>query len=84
LLQEFSANGKDNVEKIVDDREVFWWGEQVTKQPLPIWKRGGQDFMWQRSLYSAENWKGNKTATVWYNGVDYLIAYYLAKKQGVI
>lgn len=82
LLTEFTVNLKDNKEKTVTDYPTFTWGKEVSaKQPIPIWKRGGQDFMWQRNLYSARNWVGNTVATEWYNSVDFLICYYLEKRS---
>lgn len=54
------------------------------KYPLPLNKRGSQDFFWQRDMNSLDEWVGNTTADVYHSGLDFLICYHLAKQQGII
>jgi hypothetical protein len=65
------------------DKSV-WNGEWVSRQPLPIWKRAPQDFIWQRSLYSLDGNAGNHDPTRIYNGGDYLCAYWLGRSLALI
>lgn len=51
---------------------------------LPMNKRGSQEFFWQRSLFSLDEWVGLTTPFVFHSGLDFLICYWLAKKQGTL
>jgi hypothetical protein len=65
-------------------RLMKWGGQWVTSQPLPRWMSGTQDFIWQRSLYSADNWMGNTIPDTYHNGGDFLVAYWLGRALGLI
>ena len=55
-----------------------------SKYPLPLSKRGSQDFFWQRDMNSLDEWVGNTMADVYHSGLDFLICYNLAKKLGIV
>lgn len=63
---------------------VKWGGNVRAKQTLPMNKRGSQEFFWQRSLFSLDEWVGNKVANTWHCGLDFLLCYHLAKQQGLL
>jgi hypothetical protein len=54
------------------------------KQTLPIDKRGSQDFFWQRNMFSLDEWVGATTPSLYHSGLDFLICYWLAKRQGTL
>lgn len=54
------------------------------KHALPIYKRGSQDFFWQRGPFSLNEWVGNKTADTYHSGLDVLICGWLASRLGII
>jgi hypothetical protein len=61
-----------------------WNGHLRSDQPLPLWKLGNQDAFWQRNLNSVDNWIGQLQPTQQFNGVDFLIAYIIGRKLGLI
>jgi hypothetical protein len=95
VLREFEVEEKGpNVERINSADETYWnekgvrffkWGKYVrASQPLPKWKIGSQDFFWQRSAYSVDDWLGNSQPTHYHNGGDFLIAYWGLRQLGMI
>lgn len=63
------------------------FGEEVkerSKYALPFWRRGSQEFFWQRNLFSKDEWVGIKQAQTYHSGLDYLLCYWLAKREGLI
>jgi hypothetical protein len=60
---------------------VRWYrfGEKKAAQSLPAWRRPAADFVWQRDPFSLDGWVGVHTPTVEYNGLDYLVTYWLRK-----
>jgi hypothetical protein len=64
---------------------VFNWNGNVrSSQPLPMWMLGAQDNFWQRNLNSVDNWIGQTQATQQFNGMDFLSAYIIGRKIGII
>lgn len=74
-------------------RWVRWaLGPAVLRSPVPVWQRPATDFLWQRSPYQLDDWRGYR----WrpdrvYPGepqrfapLDFLIAYYLGKRVGAL
>lgn len=51
---------------------------------LPIYKRGSQDFFWQRGPFSLNEWVGNVNADTYHSGLDILVCGWLASRLGVI
>jgi hypothetical protein len=65
--------------------ELFQWNKHLrSNQPLPVWKLGSQDFMFQRNLNSVDNYEGRMQPTQQFNGMDFLICWILGRKIGVI
>lgn len=55
----------------------FTWRKKLkSSQPLPIWMVGSQDFFWQRSPYSVDDWIGVQPGELEHNGVDFMVAYW--------
>jgi hypothetical protein len=63
---------------------VKWGGNVRAKQTLPMNKRGSQEFFWQRSMFSLDEWVGLTEAYVHHSGLDFLLCYWLAKRQGTL
>jgi hypothetical protein len=51
---------------------------------LPLNQRGSQDFFWQRSMFSLNEWVGNLTPNVYHSGLDILICGWLASRLGIL
>jgi hypothetical protein len=96
MLSEFALENKvaGNVQTINSDkgdqlkqygvRLMKWGGQWVSSQPLPRWMVGDQDFLWQRNLYSVDDWKGRNIPDTYHNGGDFLVAYWLGRVLGVV
>ena len=95
VLSEFTLEDKGpNIEKINSRRSeelakkgirlFSYRGQLVSSQPLPRWQVGTQDFFWQRSMYSVDDWKGARTPSTLYNMADYLAAYWLGRNLKII
>jgi len=89
-LREFDTEfnrGKQKVEKINSFNPSIpkvTWGyfskkQTIARQPLPIWRRPGADFFWQRDPRSLDGDIGIKEVVETYNGMDFLVAYYLLR-----
>lgn len=62
---------------------VKWGKHKRAKQTLSIWRRGSQDFFWQRNMFSLDEWTGNETANVWHSHLDFLLVYWMGKRMGL-
>ncbi len=89
ILSEFTVEDKSgNIEKInsinplVDT--VNWGGHLRSRSPLPAHRRGAQEFVWARNLFSVDDWLGVKTPTIRFNGLDFLLAYWLGRQLQII
>jgi hypothetical protein len=98
LLNEFYVEEKNNIQKANSSDPFKLWpfgieiieyspasfiqGDLVSTQPWALWQTGMQDFMFQRRLYSLDNWVGNTTASQWFFGTDYLFCYWGFKQLG--
>jgi hypothetical protein len=51
---------------------------------LPIYKRGSQDFFWQRGSFSLNEWMGNVNADTYHSGLDILICGWLASRLEIL
>jgi|SRR5579864_489883 len=54
------------------------------KHALPIYKRGSQDFFWQRSMFSLNEWVGNVNADTYHSGLDILLCGWMASRLGIL
>jgi hypothetical protein len=60
------------------------WGDKFrAKKPLPISKRGSQDFFWQRHMFSLAEWVGTTNPDTFHSGLDFLVCLHLARKLGM-
>lgn len=66
--------------------DTFTWGwswmkggKRLSRQPVPVWRRAPQDFVWQRCPYSIG---GEEHYS--FNGLDFCVAYWLGVRLGVI
>lgn len=62
---------------------IKWGSKTRAKQTLPIWRRGSQEFFWQRNMFSLDEWTGNETANTWHSNLDFLLAYWMAKRMAL-
>lgn len=94
-LSTFSFEGKyrGSLETINNDVPTVNWppftifGEEKRvrcKYALPFYKRGSQDFFWQRSMFSKDEWVGKKEPAPYHSGLDFLLCYWLAKREGLL
>jgi len=61
------------------------WGDKVRSQiALPIAFRGSQDFYWQRNMFSLDEWVGSTVAGIHHCGLDFLLVFWLAARQGFL
>lgn len=63
------------------------FGEEVRERcryALPFWRRGSQEFFWLRNLFSKDEWVGVKEAYVYHSRLDYLLCYWMAKREGIL
>lgn len=95
ILQEFSFEDKSLVVEKVNSLDAKAWESKGVKmfrwekgtrssQPLPRWMVGSQDFFWQRNMNSVDDWIGTKHASMFHNGGDFLAAYWLGRKLGLL
>lgn len=88
---DFSRRRLGNVESINDVPSVKWppkigklTKERIrSKYALPFYKRGSQDFFWQRHPFSKDEWVGNKEGHVYHSGLDFLLCGWLAERLGL-
>lgn len=86
-LREFTLEDKQyNAQRINSDQidPINWGGHKRSRQPLPRWKVGSQDFFWQRHMYSVDDWIGNGNGNMRHNGGDFLIAYWGLRSLNLI
>jgi hypothetical protein len=82
-LQEFSYEAKINGHPtdLTEDKSIRhtrWDGPRAV-QPYPVWQQGAKDYYWQRDprkLIDGDNKK--------FNGLDFLIAYYMGLSYNLI
>jgi hypothetical protein len=68
-----------------DLRTRLWplWGPRTLSQPLPLWQRPPADFVWQRSAYSMDDWRGyRRDPPQRFSPLDFLVAYRLGQALG--
>ena len=77
---------KGNVETINSDwAPQVKWGKHIRcAYALPIDKRGSQEFLWSRNMFSLDEWVGFKEPVVYHSGLDYLLAYNIALTQNLL
>lgn len=54
------------------------------KYALPFYTRGSQDFFWQRNAFSKNEWVGKNWPAPYHSGLDFLLCYWLAKREGLL
>ncbi|MGH7974825.1 MAG: hypothetical protein ACREBR_04820 [bacterium] len=82
---DFAKRQLGNLQSLNDSEPQVKWGSNIRcKYPLPLNKRGSQDFFWQRDMNSLDEWVGNTTADTYHSGLDFLLAYHLAQQQGLV
>ena len=60
------------------------WGKKLrAKSPLPIYRRGSQEFFWQRNPFSLDEWPNNEVANKRHSSLDFLLCYWMAKRLGL-
>lgn len=70
-----------NIESLNSDwPSVQWGGKARGKKPLPLNRRGSQDFFWQRHPFSLNEWQGNAVPDVYHSGLDFLVCYHMARR----
>lgn len=62
---------------------VRWGRNTRARQTLSIWRRGSQDFFWQRNMFACDEWGDFENAAIFHTGLDYLLAYHMAKRMGL-
>lgn len=62
---------------------VKWGNETRSRSTLPIYARGSQEFFWQRNMFSVMEWHGTTVPYIFHTGLDWLLAYWLGKHEGV-
>jgi hypothetical protein len=83
VLQTFDYKKRQlgNMESLNPDwPSVNWGGTVRAKSPLPLNRRGSQDFFWQRNMMSRDEWVGVKSPDTFHSGLDFLVCYWLAQK----
>lgn len=94
---DFSRRQLGDVQSLNDDQPSVYWPPNFpswlsflgtpTKRcryALPFYKRGSQDFFWQRCMFSLDEWVGNTTADTYHTGLDILICGWMASRLGII
>lgn len=89
VLSEFTLADKQyNTGKVNSDdanvEKTIWNDEWVSRQPLPRWRVSAQDNFWTRNLYAIDFRNQGDPADSRYNGMDFLTAYYLCRKLGIL
>lgn len=65
------------------ERETVKWGKDIrNKKAAPMYVRGSQEFTWSRNMFSRNEWVGNTEASWRHSGLDFLVAYWQAVRQG--
>lgn len=81
---DFAKRQQGNVESLNPDVPGVKWGSNVrAKYALPFYRRGSQEFFWQRCMLSKDEWVGNKTAGVYHSGLDFLLCAWFANRLGL-
>lgn len=62
---------------------VKWGSKTLAQQPLPVWRRGSQDFFWQRNMFSLDEWPGVVTPWAHHSHLDFLLVYWMGKRLGL-
>lgn len=91
---DFAKRQLGNVQAINDDQPAVNWPPKLpfditepkvrSKYPLSLDKRGSQDFFWQRNMNSLNDWVGVTSPYVYHSGLDFLICFNLAKREGLL
>jgi hypothetical protein len=80
---DFNRRQLGTLESLNPDVPSVKWGSNVRcKYALPFYKRGSQEFFWQRSMFSKDEWVGNTWGGVYHSGLDFLICGWLANRLG--
>lgn len=90
---DFDRRQQGNVESLNPDAPSVMWPPKLpfgvtepkerAKHVLPFYKRGSQEFFWQRNMLSKDEWVGNKSAGVYHTGLDFLVCAWLANRIGL-
>jgi len=74
---------KGDVITFNSDWPTVKWGKKVRAlKALPIYRRGSQDFFWQRHPFLINDWPLNDVPGAYHTGLDFLVCYWLAKRTG--
>jgi len=76
FVQERKNSGDEALWKERGIRFFEWRDKTRSSQPLPLWMVGSQDFFWQRSQYSVDEWLGMQPGELEHNGVDFMLCYW--------
>jgi len=82
---DFNRRQLGNVESLNPNVSSVKWGSNIRAQyALPFYKRGSQEFFWQRNMFSKDEWVGGKTAGVYHSGLDFLLCGWMANRLGLL
>ncbi len=86
VLSTFDFNRRQlgTLESLNTDVPSVKWGSHVRcKYALPFYRRGSQEFFWQRNMFSKDEWVGNTWGGTYHSGLDFLICGWLANRLGL-
>jgi hypothetical protein len=86
ILSTFDFNRRQlgSVESLNPDVPSVKWGNDVrSKYSLPFYRRGSQDFFWQRNMFSKDEWIAKNWPEPYHSGLDFLICGWLASRLGI-
>lgn len=86
MLSTFDFNRRQlgTVQSLNPDVPSVKWGSNIrAKYALPLYRRGSQEFFWQRNMFSKDEWVGNTTGGTYHSGLDFLICGWLANRLGL-
>jgi hypothetical protein len=78
---DFNRRQQGTVQSLNPDVPSVKWGSNIrATYALPFYKRGSQEFFWQRCMLSKDEWVGNTWGGVYHSGLDFLICGWLANR----
>lgn len=75
---------KGTLESLNDVDSIKWGNKIRARQTLPMNRRGSQEFFWQRNMFSKDEWIAKNWSEPYHSGLDFLICYWLAVRQGLL
>jgi hypothetical protein len=82
---DFNRSQLGTMESLNPDVPSVKWGSNVRcRYALPFYKRGSQEFFWQRCMFSKDEWIAKNWPEPYHSGLDFLICGWLANRLGLI